>query len=205
MDFPTSEPQIVALADRMLNGYTRHAADFPHIPILVRIRLISRYNNYMAAQAAMVKAFAALRIATKAKNNSVQALKKIMKQSLQKSEVDVAANPEKLKLIGWGPRTEPQPAQLPTQPTNLQITANENQIVTLKWDRPDDVQPVRNYIVESRHQKGDGFCDWTIVQVSYSTQTTLRNQPLGIQLEYRVKAANNAGTGPASNTVTIVL
>jgi hypothetical protein len=153
----------------------------------------------------MIQAFAALRIATKAKNSSLQALIKVMKQSLQKSEVDVAANPEKLKLIGWAPRGNRQPAQLPTQPTNLQITANENRIVTLKWDRPDDDQRVRNYCIESRWQEGEGFGDWTIVHVSYSTQTTLRNQPLGIQLEYRIKAANNAGTGPAGNTVTIVL
>jgi hypothetical protein len=205
MAFPTTEPQIVALVSRMLNGYSWHAADFPHIPNMVRIRLVSRYNNYMAAQQAMVKVFAALRIATKAKNNSLQVLKKIMKQSLQKSEVDVAANPEKLKLIGWAPRGNRQPAQLPAQPTNLQITAKENQTVILKWVRPKDDQRVRNYIVESRHQNGEGFSDWTIVHVSYSTQTTLRNQPLGIQLEYQIRAANNAGTGPASNTVTIVL
>jgi hypothetical protein len=205
MDFPNSEPQIVALANRMLSGYYQHAADFPRVPFIYRIRLSTRCRDYMLAQTAMVKSFAALRIATKAKNNSLQVLKKIMKQSLQKSEVDVAANPEKLKLIGWAPKGNRQPAQLPTQPINLQITAKENQIVTLKWVRPDDVQPVRNYIVEGRNHNGDGISDWTIVHISYNTQTTLRNQPLGIQLEYRIRAANNAGTGPASNSVAIVL
>lgn len=191
----------MALSQKMLDGYFRHAADFPHIPRIIGLKLLIVYIGYMSARKAMVKAFAALRIATKAKNNSLQAIKKVMKQSLQKSEVDVTANPEKLKLIGWAPKANRQPAQLPTQPTNLQIVAKENQVVILKWARPDDDQPIRNYVIESRIRDND----WKLAQISYKTQATLRNQPSGIQLEYRVKAANNAGTGPASNTVTIVL
>jgi hypothetical protein len=219
MSFPTTEPEIIALWNQMLEGYFWHAADFPHIPGIIRMRLFTRGRSYRLARRDMVQAFAALRIATKAKNNSLQELKKIMKQSLQKSEVDVAANPEKLKLIGWAPKANRQPAQLLTQPTNLQITANEDRIVKLKWDRPEDDQRVRNYCIERRQlalrspdfveakdgQSGDGISEWTIANISYNTQTTLRNQPSGIQLEYRIRAANNAGTGPSSNTVTIVL
>jgi hypothetical protein len=41
-----------------------------------------------------------------------------------------------------------------------------------------------------------GIGDWTIVQISYSTEVTLNKQPLGKQLEYRIRAANNAGTSP---------
>jgi hypothetical protein len=160
---------------------------------------------YNTARKNLNQARASLRIATKAADEKLQELKQVMKNCLQKSEVDVAANPEKLKLIGWAPRGNRQPAQLPAQPINLQITTKENQIVTLKWDRPDDDQRVRNYCIERRHQNGEGFCDWTIVHISYITQAILRNQPSGIQLEYRIRAANNAGTGPASNTVAIVL
>jgi hypothetical protein len=202
MDFPTTEPQITALVRQMLAGYKIHRADFPNIswPLLNGRYLV--YNNAKNLQA---KAKSQFRLATEAKDNSLRNLKNVMKQSLQKSEVDVAANPEKLKLIGWAPKGTRQPAQLPTQPINLQIAAKENRVVTLKWDRPDDDQRVRNYCIERWHQNGERFSDWTIVHVSYSIQATLRNQPLGIQLEYRIRAANNAGTGPASNTVTIVL
>ncbi len=205
MDFPTTEPEIVALCDRMTHGYYWHVADFPHVPNMVRLRLLTRWRNHRFAQRDMVQAFAALRIATKAKNSSLQELKKVMKSCLQRSEVDVASNPEKLKLIGWAPKANPNPAQLPAQPTDLQITANENRIITLKWVRPDDNQRVRNYCIERRQQNGDRFSDWTIVHISYRTQATLNNQPTGVQLEYRIRAANNAGTGPASNTVAIVL
>jgi hypothetical protein len=186
----------------MLDGYYWHRADFPHI---YRMQLHSRRLSYILAKKSLIMAHSKLKIETRARKEKLLALKKVMKSCLQKSEVDVAANPEKLKLIGWAPRENRQPAQLPTQPTDLQITAKENQIVILKWDRPEDDQRVRNYIIENRRKNTDRFSNWTIVHISYRTQATLRNQPLGIQLEYRIRAANNAGTGPASNTVTIVL
>ena len=46
-----------------------------------------------------------------------------------------------------------------------------------------------------------GIGDWTIVQISYSTEVTLNKQPLGKQLEYRIRAANNAGTSRSVNSV----
>jgi Fibronectin type III domain. len=192
----------MALSQKMLDGYFWHAADFPHFN---RMGLIAKRSSYTLTKKNMAEAKAQLRMANKAKNKGLSELVQVMKNCLQKSEVDVASNPEKLKLIGWGPRTEPQPVQLPAQPTDLQPITKENQTVKLKWVRPDDSQPVRNYCIERRQQNGDRISDWTIVQISYNTEITLRNQPLGIQLEYRVRAANNAGTGPFSNTVSVVL
>jgi hypothetical protein len=205
MAFPITEPEIIALCNRMTYGYYRYAADFSHVPNIARIRLMTALRSYYLARKAMVKVFAALQIIKKAKNSSLQELKKIMKECLQKSEVDVASNPEKLKLIGWSPKGDYQPAQLPNQPINLQITAKENRIISLKWDRPEDNQRVRNYCIERRQENGEGFSDWTIVQISYKTEAILRNQPTGVQLEYPIRAANNAGTGPAGNTITVVL
>jgi hypothetical protein len=205
MNFPTTEPQIVALANRMLCGYFWHAADFPHVPNIFRLKLLIIYNKYTSAQKTMVKAFAALRIATKAKNNSLQVLKKVMKQSLQKSQVDVAANPEKLKLIGWGLRDNPHQVQPPGQPTNLQIIAKDNQMIKLKWDSPTSGQRVRNFVIERRQQNDDGISDWRIYRISYGTQISLTNQLVGVHLEYRVKAVNIAGQSSPSNIAAIVL
>ena len=42
-----------------------------------------------------------------------------MKSCLKKSEVDTVGDPEKLNLIGWGPRQSRQPADAPGQPMNL--------------------------------------------------------------------------------------
>ena len=198
MDFPTVESDIMALAQKMLDGYFWHSADFPNIN---RINLVNKQADCLKARKQLVYYHSKLRIATKATNEKLSELVQIMKNCLQKSEVDVAANPEKLKQIGWGPRTEPQPAQLPTQPTNLQITAKDNQTINMQWDRPEDDQRIRNYAIEQR----TGNSNWKLFQISYTPEATLRNQPLGIQLEYRVRAANNAGTGPFSNTVSVVL
>lgn len=198
MAFPTTEPDIMAFSQKMLDGYFWHAADFPKVK---RILLYARRMNYITARKNLKQANAALKIATTSTDEKLQELKQVMKNCLQKSEVDVTANPEKLKQIGWGPRTEPQPTQLPGQPTDLQLITKESKTVKLKWVRPNDDQPVRNYVVEGRI----GGSDWKLFQISYSTEMTLRNQPLGIRLEYRIRAANNAGTGPASNTIAVVL
>ena len=202
MDFPTTEPDIMALSQKMLDGYFWHAADFPKVK---RMNLLAQNGQYTVARKKHKEANAALRIASKAADKGLQELKQVMKNCLQKSEVDVANNPEKLTEIGWGVRTTPQAAQLPAQPTDLQIVSKDDHIIKLKWDRPDDNQPVRNYCIERRQQNGDGISDWTIFCISYQTQAKLTRQPLGIRLEYRVRAANNAGTGPFSNTVSVVL
>jgi hypothetical protein len=202
MDFPTSEPQIMALSDRMFNGYFWHAADFPNVN---RFKLMSRRNAYIFAKRALVQAQANLRIETRNRKSRLEELKRIMKNCLRRATVDVVASPEKLKLIGWAPKNKPQPAEIPAQPLNLLLAAREDRNVLLEWDRPAGGGPVRNYLIERRVQNNGNCEDWTIVRISYKTRTSLRNQPQGVRFEYRVKAANNAGTGPLSNAISLVL
>ncbi len=202
MDFPTTEPDIMALSQKMLDGYFWYATDFPKV---IRPKLYAFRTGYIGARQNHKRKHADLRIASKAAKEALQELVQVMKNCLQKSEVDTASNPEKLKEIGWGPRTEPQPAQIPAQPMNLQITAKDNQTINLQWDRPEDDQRIRNYVVERRQENGEEISNWTIIQILYETKVILRTQPSGIRLEYRVRAANNAGTGPFSNTVSVVL
>ena len=120
------------------------------------------------------------RIATKAKNERLSELVKIMHNCLKKSEVDTASNPEKLKQIGWSPKDKPQPAQIPSQPLNLRIISKNSQTVQLEWQRPADNTRVRNYLIERRREKtGTGFEEWEIACISYKTQVILRHQPHG--------------------------
>lgn len=193
----------MALSQRMLDGYQWHGADFPNI---IRMKLFSKRMLYINARKALVEVRSKLRIETKAASEKFSELVKVMKNCLQKSEVDVAAYPEKLKLIGWAPKESPQPATLPGRPENLQVVAKDNAILVLKWDRPAGSCRVRNYIIERRLlRSGSGFIDWAIVKIAYQTQVRLTQQPIGLKLEYRVKAANNAGTGQAGNTIAIVM
>jgi hypothetical protein len=195
--FPTKEPDIIKLVDQMYAGYATHGPDFPNVHWTGLGMKRTTYKNALKAQN---NAFAQVQIATEAKNESLNVLKEVMINCLRKAEVDTASSPEKLSEIGWGERTTPQAAQLPNQPTDLQLVS-EDKTVKLQWVRPNDNQPVRNYVIERRQS----ISDWSILQIAYDTQITLRNQPMGIQLEYRIRAANIAGTGPFSNTVSVIL
>jgi hypothetical protein len=203
MSFPTTEPQISALADQMLAGYFAHGPDFPDVGWMT---LFFRIRDYKTARDAMIKAQAKARIETAAKIETLDEMKEVMKNCLKKSQVDVAAEPEKLTLIGWSPKHAPQPSPLPSQPVNLRITYRDNASVMLEWDRPADNSRVRNYIVERRQaQSGGDFTNWTIIEISYQTQARLIKQPTGLQLEYRVKAANNAGESLPGNVTAMIL
>ncbi|MGD0785259.1 MAG: fibronectin type III domain-containing protein [Sedimentisphaerales bacterium] len=203
--FPKSEPQIMALVYRMVAGFAMHPADFPRIPFLIRIKLLNAGRSYLFAKKDLVEANAKLRIATKAKNEMLLELINIMKASLQKAQVDVSANPEKLKLIGWEPKTAYQPTQIPGQPTNLVAVHKQDGVVDLNWKKPADGGIVYNYIIERRCLDANQSDNWTLEAISYTCQVNLPSQPKDIKLEYRVKASNLAGQSIPSNAVTITL
>ncbi|MGA2678082.1 MAG: fibronectin type III domain-containing protein [Sedimentisphaerales bacterium] len=203
MKFPTRESDIIDLADLMYAGYTAYTADFPSVN---RTILNSKRNFYRASLKAQTNAMALAQQATETKNESLDALKEVMLNCLKKSEVDVADNPEKLTEIGWGPKTIPQPGDPPGEPKNLIVTKERRTSLQLRWDRPQHEGFIRNYIIERRQLAGGGSLgNWTVIGTALDTQTNLAGQMRGICLEYRVRAANNAGTGPFSNTVSVVL
>jgi len=205
-EFPTTEPQIMTLVYQMINGFTLHQADFPHVPAILRIRLTNTYRSYMFTRKTLLIAYSNLRIATKTKNERLGELKNIMKRSLQKAGVDVANNPEKLKLIGWGPpKSDSQPQQIPGQLIDLAVIDKQNGTVTLIWKKPADGGTVYNYIIERRSLDTSRSDNWTLATISYGCRITLANQPKGIKLEYRAIASNLTGQSLPSNTVTITL
>ena len=80
--------------------------------------------------------------------------------------------------------------------------------------------PVRTYIIERRDltigETGDGGTGrgtgragrgnkWKQTAISLETRATLKDQPRGTQLEYRVGAINKAGQSEPSNTIAVVL
>lgn len=203
MKFPTRESDIIDLADQMYAGYMAYHTDFPSV---IGALLISKRLLYRNALKAQTNAMAQAQLATEAKNESLNALKEVMLNCLKKSEVDVADNPGKLTEIGWGPKTAPQSTEPPGEPKNLIVAEEGRTSLQLKWDRPQPEGFIRNYIIERRQLAGGGsFGNWTVIGTALDTQTNLAGQIRGIRLEYRVRAANNAGTGPFSNTVSVVL
>ncbi|MFA5240669.1 MAG: hypothetical protein WC476_13315, partial [Phycisphaerae bacterium] len=148
--FPKSEPLIMALVYRMVAGFAAHQADFPSIPTSSRIKLFNKGRDYLFARKALVKACAKLQTASKTKNEKLSELKSIMTSSLQKAQVDVTANPEKLKLIGWGPKSASQPIRIPEQPTNLIAIHKQDGTIDLNWKKSANGGTVGNYVIERR-------------------------------------------------------
>ncbi len=203
MKFPTREPDIIALADLMYAGYAAYPADFPSANCH---SLFVTLNNYRVMLKIQKNLTALAQQSTEAKNESLNALKEEMINCLKKSEVDATDNPNKLTEIGWGPKTIPQPTEPPGEPKNLIVTKEGRTSLQLRWDRPQPEGFIRNYIIERRQPAGSGsFGNWTVIGTALDTQTNLAGQKRGTCLEYRVRAANNAGTGPFSNTVSVVL
>jgi len=202
--FPTTEAEIVALAQNMVGGYTAHGTDFPGVVVA---ELSTALADYLSARNDQEQARAAGKIATEAKNTAMDTLIGLMKDDLKVSEADVSSDPEKLSLIGWGPKAPKTPIVPPGSPTDLKPVyegiAGE---VTLEWTRPADGGPVRNYVVERRTQDSAGiYGNWQIIDFAYEPSISFINQPTGVKIDYRVKASNPAGESAESNTVTVVL
>ena len=206
--FPTKETEVAALGDAMVAGYTAHPADFPSIdPLVELVALQAALTNYQADRQSQIDTRAQANMATETKDDKLDALVEVMRNDLKLSEVDTIEAPEKLLQIGWGPRQQPQPVVAPSQPTNLHPVAEGQGILWLAWDSSVSGGAVRNYIIERREQPAGGgeFGDWDIVGSVLNNEISLNDQPRGVQMEYRVKAANLGGESTPSNTAAVVL
>ncbi len=206
--FPRQEPDVVALAEAMIAGYTAHPGDFPSIdPLVELVALQTALTAYQTDRQSQLDSRAQAKIATVTKSTTLDSLTELMNNDLKLSEVDVAANPEKLTQIGWGPRQDPQPVDPPGQPTNLHPVAEGQGLLWLAWDSPETGDPLRNYVVQRREQPAGGgaFGDWEIVDTALNNEISMTDQPRGVQMEYRVKAINNGGESMPSNTSAVVL
>jgi len=205
--FPKREADILALCEAMIAGYLAHPADFPSRtpgPLLPAMS-----GQYLAVKNTQTSALAASQIATEQKDAKLAALVEVMKNELKKSEVDVGTDSEKLEYIGWGPKAPPSPADPPGQPRNLDAAVQGAGTVLLDWKAParGSGGQVRTYVIKRREQPQGGgeFGDWQQAGIALESETTLMNQPRGVQLEYRVKAVNTGGESTPSNTAAVVL
>jgi len=205
--FPKNESEVTTLAESMIAGYTDHAADFPSMTTSAVNDLSAVLDTYRTERQAQTNARAQAKMATETKTTKLDTLVEKMRNDLKLSEVDVADDPAKLGLIGWGPRQNPQPIEAPSQPNNLYPVFEGQGILGLAWDSSVSGGMVRNYVVERREQPAGGgeFGNWAIVGSSINNELNLTNQPRSVQMEYRVKAVNTGGDSTPSNTAAVVL
>ncbi len=202
--FPKREVEVVALAETMIAGYTAHVADFPSVTVVDLQTVLSSYKSQRQSQE---DARSQAQIATVTKDDQLELLTELMKNDLKLSEVDVAADPEKLTEIGWGPKVQPQPVALPAAPSNLISLAEGQGTLFLEWKRSASTGgPVRNYIIERRQQPEGGiFGEWIFADTTYNCQVNLIEQPVDVRLEYRIRASNTTGESAPSNSVSVTL
>ena len=204
--FPRKELEIQELVHRMIQGYTDDPAIFPNADIPGLQALLTAYETANNDQEAKQAVF---HLATDVKDVALHAMEVKMRDQLKQSEVDVAANKEALELIGWGPRATPAPTVPPGQVRVLQIVSEGPGTLKLDWKAPDPATggPVRTYKMERREEPAAGqpMGAWHEAGLAFVTEAFLSGQPRGLQMEYQVIGLNNAGEGPASNIVAVVL
>ena len=206
MKFPNKEADVAALSNSMVSGYTAYAVDFPNADVAA---VGAARAAYLLAKDAQTQAHGQAQLATETKEAALTALEDLLRTQLKQSEIDVVTDPEKLELIGWGPKSPRQPANPPGQPLNFSSVMQGDGTVIFKWKSPLNGThgPVRSYIIERRDEPAGGgvFGPWTQAGISMEPEITLTGQPRGIQMEFRVIAVNTAGNGEPSNTVAVVL
>jgi len=202
--FPTSEAQIVALADRMFKGYQRHPMDFPHVAFVF---LIIASGKYRQARQKQIEARATERRAATDRRHKLHTLVRIMKECLKKACVDVADDPKKMSLLGYAVTDGTRSLEPPNCPRNLTAVCQENNKVKMHWDKPVKGGSLDNYLIERRAASEEmyGPVIWQLVETIYDTQIELTDQPTSVTLEYRVVAANKSGKSNPSNVITVRL
>ena len=165
---------------------------------------------YMALNTASDKkaaALAAYRAAVKEEVAANQAAIKKLQVEKKQAEVDTAANPENMRLIGMSPPSPPTPIAPPGEPRDLTAFPQGTTSVKLKWRVPAKTSGgrVRDYRVERREgTTGTAFTEWHEIANTFDKNIILRDQPRATQLEFRVVAQNIAGENP-SRAVDVVL
>ena len=202
--FPKVEAEIFTFSDKMIAGFLGEPAMFPHADVAA---LQAARSEYLAAMHEQQFCEAAYKLAVERKQASLAALKACMKRELQRAEVDTAADPGRLELIGWARRTV-HASEVPAQPRRLKAERLDGHVVRLKWRAPrwGEGGRIRSYAIERRNMKENGkLSEWTHVAVALKTNAELPEEPRGVLLEYRVIALNNAGASAESSVASVIV
>ncbi len=200
-NFPKAEPQVVVLAQEMVQGLTDNPQVFP-APVVTPDNLTALLTALTTAQNAATAAQAAAESATMAKLTALDALVAAMKKDIRYAENITNYEDDKLKLIGWGAHRSPTALTPPGQTLELHIVKQGEGWLQLAWTAPKTGGAVSAYRVMRRERPAG---PWEDVATAVITEANLVDQPRGKELEYRIIAVNKAGEGEPSNTEMVVL
>ena len=131
MQFPKTESKIIALAQKMISGFTNNP-NFPTPPITPE-QLQARLDATNNSSIAQVSAMAAAKQATDAKQADFDSMIADMKTMLHYAEDTVHGDDSKLSELGWGGRAEPHALEVPGQPRLLEVLEQGAGWLTLDW------------------------------------------------------------------------
>jgi hypothetical protein len=200
MEFPEREEDILELARRIAEALEQHPEDFPDPPVSAA-ELRAQIERCSVAIAAAAAADAALRAEHAAKDQSLAALKDVMRTNLWYANIDVRGQPERLSGLGWGGRPGATDLEPPGEVRDLSVAVQTDTSVVLEWRPPVDGGPAAAYTVQRRKPGGA----WEDAATAVDNDCLLSDQPRRIEFDLRVIAVNKAGAGPPSGTVTVVL
>lgn len=202
--FPKKINDIKEQCHDVIIGLTANPATFPN-GNAAEIQLV--YTTLNATGDAKDAALALYRQAVENERIAAEAAKKALKRQLRQAEIDTNNDPGKLALIHWSPTAPKTPSTPPGEPRDFTAVVQLPTSVKFTWRAParGDGGKVRDYRLDRREiVSTGGFTDWHEVATSFEKKHTLRDQPRGIELQYRVVALNIAGENP-SRTVDVVL
>ena len=197
--FPTTETNVLQLANNVVAGLTMHGADFPNVS---QLDLETAIADFEGAANSCQLARAAAKGLTVSKDEKYQALSALLKKSLAQATID---NPTKLDEIGWSLPSPRTPLAAPGMATNLASSFQGDGEISLKWDKPTTGGKVATYILQSQVYAEGQWSNWQMVNFFYDHEVTITGQPTGVKINYRVIASNDAGQSNPSNTITVVL
>ena len=199
--FPKREAEVAALARRIVAGLNTATDDFPNPPVPVE-ELQAALDAYNTAKDATVEAEAAAQETYAAKDDALEDLTDKMKADIRYAEDAAKKSVEKLSQIGWAPRKERAPLEVPGQVRSLEVLQQGEGWLVLDWKHPVDGGRVSAYRVRCREFESGG---WHDVAMAIDTEVLLNDQQRGVEIAYEVVAVNKAGTGEPSNIVTVTL
>ena len=118
--FPQTEPEVAALAARIIQGLAAASADFPAPPV-PPADLQAQLDQYNQILGAVMAAETALREQHAAKDAIYDRMQGSMRADLKYAELTAREQPEKLTNIGWGARREGGPVDVPGEARDLQV------------------------------------------------------------------------------------